>query len=275
MTPLAGQLGPLGVATKAPAWSPAALPNLAFWVDADDAASVTHSAGLVTQWADKSGSGRHAVSSGAKRPTIGNATINGKPTISSVVRGQNIWMDDPTLLANPTTTLAVFRFRGAVNLTDWPTGYRMIIGHTDAADVRNGGALFYQRYNNTWASYPFFNSNAFADGFGTANSDTPYMASLESGLTGVTNRRAFISGSQAYSAMPDALPAQNTRLSILAGDQRAINQTQDSAADVAEVIICSSNLSDADRQIAEGYLAHKWGTTGALPAAHPYKTEAP
>ena len=26
---------------------------------------------------------------------------------------------------------------------------------------------------------------------------------------------------------------------------------------------------------AEGYLAHKWGRTGALPVGHPYKNSAP
>ena len=28
-------------------------------------------------------------------------------------------------------------------------------------------------------------------------------------------------------------------------------------------------------QKAEGYLAHKWGLTGSLPAGHPYKTTHP
>ncbi len=42
-----------------------------------------------------------------------------------------------------------------------------------------------------------------------------------------------------------------------------------------EAIICNANLSMADRQKVEGYLAHKWGTTANLPADHPYKTAAP
>ena len=41
-----------------------------------------------------------------------------------------------------------------------------------------------------------------------------------------------------------------------------------------EVIICS-NLSDADREIMEGYLAHKWGLTDNLDLEHPYRSEAP
>ena len=34
-------------------------------------------------------------------------------------------------------------------------------------------------------------------------------------------------------------------------------------------------LSDADREKAEGYLAHKWGLAGNLPDAHPYKAAPP
>ena len=35
--------------------------NLSLWLDASDASTVTHSNGSVSQWADKSGNGNHAV----------------------------------------------------------------------------------------------------------------------------------------------------------------------------------------------------------------------
>lgn len=44
--------------------------------------------------------------------------------------------------------------------------------------------------------------------------------------------------------------------------------------EVKEVIFVPHN-SEGHRQILEGYLAHKWGLTGLLPANHPYKTVAP
>ncbi len=40
-------------------------------------------------------------------------------------------------------------------------------------------------------------------------------------------------------------------------------------------IIITTNTSTMTRQKIEGYLAHKWGLTGELPAAHPYKTTHP
>jgi hypothetical protein len=46
-------------------------------------------------------------------------------------------------------------------------------------------------------------------------------------------------------------------------------------ADLNELIVVPSLLSDSDRQKVEGYLAHKWGMTASLPSAHPYKSAAP
>ena len=47
------------------------------------------------------------------------------------------------------------------------------------------------------------------------------------------------------------------------------------ACTIREVIIYSGVLSQANREIVEGALAHRWGLTGLLPALHPYKSSAP
>jgi hypothetical protein len=41
--------------------------------------------------------------------------------------------------------------------------------------------------------------------------------------------------------------------------------------DIAEIIVCGLS----DREIVEGYAAHKWGLAASLPALHPYKSVAP
>jgi hypothetical protein len=45
--------------------------------------------------------------------------------------------------------------------------------------------------------------------------------------------------------------------------------------DIAEIVFYKSALITADRNIIEGYLAHKWGLTANLPVGHPYKNTAP
>ena len=57
---------------------PTNLTNLALWLDASDTASITHVAGAVSQWNDKSGNNNHALqSSAAAKPTTGTRTQNG------------------------------------------------------------------------------------------------------------------------------------------------------------------------------------------------------
>jgi len=44
---------------------------------------------------------------------------------------------------------------------------------------------------------------------------------------------------------------------------------------VNEVLGVDTALTISDRQRLEGYLAHKWGLAGSLPAGHPWKAVAP
>jgi hypothetical protein len=44
---------------------------------------------------------------------------------------------------------------------------------------------------------------------------------------------------------------------------------------IYEVLIYNTSLPVDKRQKLEGYLANKWGTTGSLPAGHPFKINSP
>jgi len=44
--------------------------------------------------------------------------------------------------------------------------------------------------------------------------------------------------------------------------------------DIKEIIFTPYGLEGA-RQLIEGYLAHRWGYAGLLPANHPYKNRQP
>ena len=47
------------------------------------------------------------------------------------------------------------------------------------------------------------------------------------------------------------------------------------AGTMTEILVTTQTLTQADRELVEGYLAWKWGTQAFLPAAHPYKLAAP
>jgi hypothetical protein len=46
-------------------------------------------------------------------------------------------------------------------------------------------------------------------------------------------------------------------------------------ADYGEVLIFDKALTVEERELVEGYLAHKWGITAQLPTSHPFKISAP
>ena len=63
----------LGVAAN-----PAALSNLALWLDASDSSTINTSSNAVSQWSDKSGNSKHATQSTAdNKPSTNTATQNG------------------------------------------------------------------------------------------------------------------------------------------------------------------------------------------------------
>lgn len=45
--------------------------------------------------------------------------------------------------------------------------------------------------------------------------------------------------------------------------------------DIGEILVYNTALSDANRQIVEGYLSWKWGLVASLPSTHPYKNSPP
>ena len=68
---------------RTPPFTPANLTGLQVWYDASDTATITHSAGAVSQINDKSGLGRHATqSTAAAKPTTGTVTQNGKNVLA-------------------------------------------------------------------------------------------------------------------------------------------------------------------------------------------------
>lgn len=64
-----------------PGWAPTSLPNLGFWYDAADPATITVATG-VSQWDDKSGNARHLLQgTGANQPATGTRTQNNRNVI--------------------------------------------------------------------------------------------------------------------------------------------------------------------------------------------------
>lgn len=63
-------------------FAPDDISGLALWLDASDTATITQSAGAVSQWNDKSGNANHATQGmAANQPSTNTRTINGRNVI--------------------------------------------------------------------------------------------------------------------------------------------------------------------------------------------------
>ena len=223
------------------------------WLDASDSSTITESGGKVSQWNDKSGNGHHATQS----------TTDNQPTTNSRQQsGLNVIdFDGNDLVRNSsfdinTTDLTVFSVR------KWDTnvsGDRVWTIHNlpneDQGKLNEAG--FGIGYRSPTDRYATYSANLNLELLSFATNDTNSQKIWVNGLFETENTGAIT-------------PFTSNAITI--GADAAGNSFDGM---VAEVIIVESSMSDNDRKKIEGYLAHKWGLEGSLPADHPYKNAAP
>jgi hypothetical protein len=261
---LAGQLSPLGSATRrqAAAWTPDLLGTLGLWLDAADTGTVTIDGGAVSQWGDKSGNGHHlSQSTPGMRPTL--VSDDGYPAIQFTGNG---WLKNATYAPASAFTVffalkpgsltgtfhALFNFKAATvrELLHCDLG-----GYADITMTANGSNAF-------GADQPSFaGSNRLLGMAWDAVNNTSANFDLRVGGSALTVGGSGPVGYEAETGF--ALGARAVQgLGFYSGLMR-------------EVVVCESDLADADKELVEGYLAHKWGLTADLPSGHPYKTDPP
>lgn len=234
-----------GAGTGAPAaWTPAALgADLALWLDADDASTITLQGGggtgpggsdHVSQWSDKSGNDNHVVQATASsQPIYTTAGLNGRPvlTFSGAQRLNSI---STTLLGD--TVAAVSQRSGGTQpvFEVSPTSSRGYLGN----------AVGFQTHNEYRAN-----------GGTTVTSVFPTTLLNVPALSVATDRRTATDISYAIGhGTPGFLPLTGY---------------------ISEIVSTETILSTENRQKLEGYLAWKWGLEANLPIDHPYKNTPP
>ena len=250
------------IGAPATLWTPASMPAVGLWVDASDAATLTVSGPGITAWADKSGNGRSAT---ATVPLAFGADLNGLPTIR---------VDNPAGLVfggfsagNP--------FSGSAPKTIFHVGANatantFLFGLGIDASSNGAGQRFQitldqeerfvriQVNNGTYIS-------SLAAGTGA------FLAAAATEGTNLLGTTSYLAGQQEISTATRALATSTgAAIGISAGGVAVPG-----GADHAEILAFPTVLSEQDRQRVEGYLAHKWGLTGDLPANHPFKTSPP
>jgi hypothetical protein len=236
-------------------WTPALL-STTVWLDAADASTVVLSGSLVSQWSDKSGNDNHWIQADpAQQGAYVPALINGRNGLSFST-GTGMATASAVFKPDTHTMIALVRPH-VVTENDY-------VGSAGAAG-NHAFSMFFQGKNRIH----YWNSSGV---LATSDSDATVLA----GSVNIAGQSHSPSGSlqNIYNGIVKTTAANGTS-SFSQVFTRGRPGTPRKGMDYGEVILTTSQLSTSDRQKLEGYLAHKWGVTGNLPADHPYKTAVP
>lgn len=252
----AEEMGTLTVTvSSAELWTPAEI-TTALWLDASDATSLTLNGSTVSQWADKSGNGRHAT----------QATTSKQPTNGSSFNGLNALSFDGS---DALETAELFDSPSSVGMmfaaVDHSSGTNRAIMSTRQSNASNGWTW---RINSA-SEIIYFHTSYTPTVTATRNSGKNILGIVRNGL------------SVAHSVDGTLGPASNISKYAASGYNKTAIGAEDSGTGsyffglIGEVVVVSDSVDTTTRQKIEGYLAHKWGLSANLPSDHPYKSAPP
>ena len=232
-------------------WTPTLI-TTAHWLDASDSSTVTLNGSTVSQWADKSGSGKHATQgTAASQPTRLAADQNGLDVLSFDGIANRM---DHSFVAS-TAEISIF----LVVAANSQSGYRGI--YSTSGDNTSNTMLLARTDTANWGTYGTTAQSA--------NSSIQSAGFLQLALiriaagSGIFWRNGASDGSFiASSGQPGHVGGTSSIPQHFGGK-------------IAEIVVLSGTVSTESRQLLEGYLAWKWGLVGNLAADHPYKSAAP
>lgn len=219
-------------------FAPTDVANLGAWWDASDAASITASAGAVSQWNDKSGNARHLTSAGSNKPITGASTTNSLNVLdftSDVLQNTA-----GPALDNTTTTLLV------VKVTDFSVLRVVASGTGDTLELLTAT-------NSSGVPYCWCGPTGTPGGPALTAATWAQVSTKLNGASTIvyTNGSAGSTGSV----------GSNTATGLIVGG--ASNLDPPAApfiGSIAEMCVYTTALSDVDRVLVQNYLKAKWAT---------------
>jgi hypothetical protein len=228
---------------QAAAWTPASLGStLGLWLDASDAASITSSSGLVSQWNDKSGNSRHAT-----QPTSGS---------------------QPTYTGTALSFGSSSKFMsGVMAANSFPTSMQVTVVSTSIGSNTYWAYPFNRTKNNYPAPFDLYNTTVYIGtgdniaGYGDygVNFGTLTTRSMVSTTLSASKIEQFLNGTNRLSR-PGSYPYGDGSVGLYQIATRADRVTQ-FTGEINEVIV-TNELSNSDRVSLEAYLGAKWSLSG-------------
>lgn len=236
---------------------PTDIAGCALWLDAADTASITDTAGAVTQWNDKSGNARHVTDQGASslRPTTGTRTQNGHNVIDfngsdGLARLAAFWygLGDSTMFVvykvdtdpgAPASFLATLVYEQSYAASNPEYGLRYDIDDLNPVLVDDAGSVRFNAFgddptdtNPHWATWiDTTTSISIQQDGGTATTASYTRTTITLGVfsVGMMYSNSFPAGGRFMDGW------------------------------IAEIIIYDHELSSGDIALVEAYIQNKWG----------------
>lgn len=239
---------------------PSSIAGLACWLNADNAASITASGGLVGEWRDTIG-GNVLTSSGDSRPAY-QTLVSGRNAVSF---GRST--ADTLVCAAPSagvTSAQISIFVACTQVADVSQYDRIFSLSSDSVNlgvsltaIEGSNQLSWRIGANAAPAVLWQGVNAAAGNILSVQTDGYGTLSYHNGAATFWVPTA-----------PNFGPAPKLVLGLNPG---AVSYR----GMIFEVLIYGNVIGDSDRQAVEGYLAHRWGLSAQLAADHPYKLSPP
>jgi hypothetical protein len=236
MFPVSRFRGRFRTKTSVSLWTPAQL-STALWLDAADSSTITLNGATVSQWNDKSGNGRNVAQAVATaQPTYNASGLNSKPTLS---------FDGGDILETPNNVSITINSRASAFIVFQNTG-------------AGAGTQFNFLLSPNFIDIYSATSSQIRWELGTTpttlGSNTHSITSNTPYIFGGAGKSSFVNGGDKKTFAPTGIisTAINARLRLsgYAGAYVGL---------ISELVFLPFEISDADRQLLEGYLAWKWG----------------
>ena len=277
---------PLGIArhiiTYDGAWSPGIDIDPAIWIDASDTSSYSTSGSNVTAVTDKAGNA-----------TI---TVGGTPNTSTTLNSLNTFSFDAGNNEDLTTNevlqaasgnhwaIGVWQWNSVNDTKDsfWSTENNTVNAVTNKRDyaVSSGnssqfnGELDLDSLSSNRISSTIGDKEEFTTTFGSSN--TWRILGVFFNKAG-NQIGARLNGANAFTPVNDYDNSLTPNLDLrIMRNRTSIRMSGKMAEFFSVADVPGTGIINMDHFIsAEGYLAHKWGLEGLLPADHPHKANAP
>jgi hypothetical protein len=247
---------------------PTQIPGCQLWFDAADTSTFTFGSGTaISEWREKSSNAYSVIQATAgNRPSL---TITAQNALPGIQFSQSTFLYQtatsmPNFTSGGSTSVLIAARNASVN-TSWN------IVNTIWFDIAGLPATvrYHFSFNQNTTDGTTLYTNGSLVGQVTSNAVAPSANTIFGFTASATSQTIHTNGStDSYAGT--TLPNATGNTDFIFGDAR--NNAASADIMIFEMVGYNTQITTAQRQQLEGYLAWKWGMVANLPANHPYKT---